>query len=102
MMVGLALTSALAAAIAERRVTTPAGGLRMSAVLLTLRVSGGAMFVARELEDTLWLYFRNAPARTMSVNSDQATFLFIVLSPTCLALARGRTQSLSRSSYDRQ
>jgi hypothetical protein len=65
--------------MAERRVTTPAGGLRMSAVLLTLKINGGAMFGLDELKDALRVYFRNAPAKTTSVNSDQATFLFIVM-----------------------
>jgi len=39
--------------MAERRVTTPAGGLRMSAVLLTFKVNGGAMFGLDKLEDAL-------------------------------------------------
>jgi hypothetical protein len=51
----------------------------MSAVLLTLKVNGGAMFGLIELEDPLWMYVRNAPAKTVSVDSDHATFLFIVV-----------------------
>jgi hypothetical protein len=75
---GLALESAFAAAIAERRVTVPAPGLKMSAVLLTLTINIGAMFGLGGLEDTFWVYVRNAQAKTASIESDKATFLFIV------------------------
>jgi len=64
--------------MAERRVTTPAGGLRISAVLLTLKTNGGAMFGFDELEDALWVYSRDPQTRTTSVNSE-ATLDFIVL-----------------------
>src|SRR6185295_3725723 len=79
MTTGSAPPSALAAAMAERRVTTPAGGLRISAVLLTFSVNVGAMSGPGELVDALWVYLRDATTNTTSVNSDKATFLFIVM-----------------------
>ena len=51
----------------------------MSAVLLTLRIIGGAKFGLDGLEDAFWVYFKNAPVKTASVNSDQAIFLFNVM-----------------------
>ena len=42
-------------------------------------IRGTAMCSLDELEDALWVYFRDAPTKTTSVNSDQATFLFIVM-----------------------
>src|SRR5215468_8681947 len=76
---GLPLTSALAATMAERNVTTPIGGLRMSAVLLTLKTFGGARAGLDGLEDALRVWVRNAPARRMSANCNQGVFLLIFM-----------------------
>jgi hypothetical protein len=81
MTVGFALGSVLAAAIAERSVTTPAPGLKVSVVLLTLIILGaniGAMFGLAGLEDALRVYLRDAPISITSIISDHAMFLFIV------------------------
>jgi hypothetical protein len=76
---GFPLTSALAATIAERRVITPAGGVRMSAVLLTLKTTGGAISGVAGLEDALRVYLREAPAKARSAISDHAMSRFIVV-----------------------
>src|SRR5215467_6596851 len=71
---GLPLTSALAATIAERSVP----GLRLSAVLVTLKTTG-AMVRPAGLEDALRVYLRDAPASITSFISVHVMFRFIVL-----------------------
>jgi nicotinic acid phosphoribosyltransferase len=95
---GFAVASAFAAMIAPRRLQSLGAAVQAEAAAvssvrstsnvvanarLRLEVAGTARGTATgwldELEDALRVYFRDAPTKTASVNSDQATFLFIIM-----------------------
>jgi hypothetical protein len=73
-----AAVQAVAAAVSSVRSTENAvakGGIRLD-IRGIARETVICLLV--ELEDTLSVDFKNAPTKTTSVNSNQATFLFIV------------------------
>src|SRR5712664_1098378 len=104
MITGFALTFALAAMIAPRKLQSLGAAVQAVAATassarstvnvvatgrIRLEVSGTARGPAiawlGELEDARWVCVRNAPTKTMSVNSEQAIFLFIgMLQPNWL------------------
>src|SRR6266550_7364119 len=95
---GVAVASALAAMIAPRKLQSlgepvQAVAAAVSSVRSTSNVVAGigirlevlgtargtAICLLDELEDALWVCVRNAPTKATNVNSDQTTFLFIVM-----------------------